>query len=26
MEHGRSLKGPHGAKRVIEAYRECDPF
>jgi len=26
MEHGRSMKGPHGAKRVIEAYRECDPF
>jgi hydroxypyruvate isomerase len=26
MEHGRSLNGPHGAKRVIEAYRECDPF
>jgi hydroxypyruvate isomerase len=26
MEHGRSLKGPHGARRVIEAYRECDPF
>lgn len=26
MEHGRSMKGQHGAKRVIEAYRECDPF
>ncbi len=26
MEHGRSVKGPEGAKKVIEAYRECDPF
>jgi len=26
MEHGRSGKGPEGARRVIEAYRECDPF
>lgn len=26
MEHGRSIKGPEGVKRVIEAYRECDPF
>lgn len=26
MEHGRSIKGPVGVKRVIEAYRECDPF
>jgi hydroxypyruvate isomerase len=26
MEHGRSIDGPEGAKRVIEAYRECDPF
>ena len=26
MEHGRSIKGPEGGKRVIEAYRECDPF
>jgi len=26
MEHGQSIKGPEGIKRVIEAYRECDPF
>lgn len=26
MEHGRSVKGPEGVKKVIEAYRECDPF
>ena len=26
MEHGRSVRGPEGVKRVIEAYRECDPF
>jgi hydroxypyruvate isomerase len=26
MEHGRSIEGPEGIKRVIEAYRECDPF
>jgi len=26
MEHGRSIEGPEGVKRVIEAYRECDPF
>jgi len=26
MEHGRSIKGPEGVKKVIEAYRECDPF
>ncbi len=26
MEHGQSIKGPEGSKRVIEAYRECDPF
>ena len=26
MEHGRSIRGPQGVKRVIEAYRECDPF
>lgn len=26
MEHGQSIKGPEGLKRVIEAYRECDPF
>ncbi len=26
MEHGRSGKGAAGARRVIEAYRECDPF
>jgi hydroxypyruvate isomerase len=26
MEHGRSIDGPEGVKRVIEAYRECDPF
>ncbi len=26
MEHGRSVKGPEGVRRVIEAYRECDPF
>lgn len=26
MEHGHSVKGPEGAKKVIEAYRECDPF
>ncbi|MFN2314214.1 MAG: hydroxypyruvate isomerase family protein [Bacteroidales bacterium] len=26
MEHGRSVRGPQGVKRVIEAYRECDPF
>ena len=26
MEHGRSVSGPEGARRVIEAYRECDPF
>ena len=26
MEHGRSVRGPEGARRVIEAYRECDPF
>jgi hydroxypyruvate isomerase len=25
MEHGRSIKGPEGVRRVIEAYRECDP-
>lgn len=25
MEHGRSIEGAAGAKRVIEAYRECDP-
>jgi hydroxypyruvate isomerase len=25
MEHGRSIKGIEGEKRVIEAYRECDP-
>jgi hydroxypyruvate isomerase len=26
MEHGQSIEGPEGVKRVIEAYRECDPF
>lgn len=26
MEHGRSVRGSAGAKRIIEAYRECDPF
>ena len=26
MEHGRSIKGAAGVRRVIEAYRECDPF
>ncbi len=26
MEHGRSVRGPEGVKKVIEAYRECDPF
>jgi hydroxypyruvate isomerase len=26
MEHGQSIEGPEGLKRVIEAYRECDPF
>ncbi|MCJ7820943.1 MAG: TIM barrel protein [Bacteroidales bacterium] len=26
MEHGRSLAGQEGEKRVIEAYRECDPY
>lgn len=26
MEHGRSIKGIDGEKRVIEAYRECDPI
>lgn len=26
MEHGHSIDGPEGVKRVIEAYRECDPF
>ena len=26
MEHGRSITGPEGAKRIIEAYRECDLF
>jgi hydroxypyruvate isomerase len=26
MEHGRSIKGPEGVKRVIEAYRECDTY
>jgi len=26
MEHGRSIEGTAGMKRVIEAYRECDPF
>ncbi len=26
MEHGRSGRGAAGARRVIEAYRECDPF
>jgi len=26
MEHGRSIEGAEGIKRVIEAYRECDPF
>lgn len=26
MEHGRSMPGAAGAKRVIEAYRECDRF
>ncbi len=26
MEHGRSMKGPEGVIKVIEAYRECDPF
>jgi hydroxypyruvate isomerase len=26
MEHGRSVKGPEGVKKVIAAYRECDPF
>jgi hydroxypyruvate isomerase len=25
MEHGVSIKGEEGLKRVIEAYRECDP-
>ena len=25
MEHGKSIKGREGEKRVIEAYRECDP-
>jgi hydroxypyruvate isomerase len=25
MEHGRSIEGPEGVRRVIEAYRECDP-
>jgi hydroxypyruvate isomerase len=25
-EHGRSIKGAAGVRRVIEAYRECDPF
>ncbi|MCU0367136.1 MAG: TIM barrel protein [Bacteroidales bacterium] len=25
MEHGKSVKGMEGEKRVIEAYRECDP-
>jgi len=24
MEHGRSMNGPEGEKRVIDAYRECD--
>jgi hydroxypyruvate isomerase len=26
MEHGISIKGEEGQKRVIQAYRECDPF
>jgi len=26
MEHGRSIRGAEGVRRVIEAYRECDPF
>ncbi len=26
MEHGKSIKGVDGEKRVIEAYRECDDF
>jgi len=26
MEHGRSVRGAAGVRRVIEAYRECDPF
>jgi hydroxypyruvate isomerase len=26
MEHGRSGRGAAGARKVIEAYRECDPF
>lgn len=25
MEHGHSIEGAEGEKRVIEAYRECDP-
>lgn len=25
MEHGKSVKGSEGEKKVIEAYRECDP-
>ncbi len=26
MEHGKSIRGIEGEKRVIEAYRECDDF
>ena len=26
MEHGKSVKGKEGEKKVIEAYRECDPL
>jgi len=26
MEHGRSISGPEGARRIIDAYRECDSF
>lgn len=25
MEHGQSIEGAEGEKRVIQAYRECDP-
>jgi hydroxypyruvate isomerase len=26
MEHGQSIRGIEGEKRIIEAYRECDDF
>ena len=26
MEHGRSISGPEGGRKVIDAYRECDSF